>query len=61
MTIPKPKIAIEYFSSSPSPAIRPNANQYRPSRLIARIAKYAQPIHRRGSKLLVVSRLPAER
>ena len=36
--MPKPKIAIEYFSSSPSPAITPNSNQYRWSPVTARMA-----------------------
>src|SRR5258705_11966567 len=55
-TIAKPKTAIEYFSSKPSPATTPNQSQNRGSRLIARIAKYSQPIQNSGSRQLEVGR-----
>src|SRR5271170_121409 len=61
-TIPKANKAIEYFSCKPIPATTPNQSQYRGSlRLIASTAKYAQPIHKLGSKQLVPSKLPFER
>src|SRR5438552_15248779 len=60
-TTARPKIAIEYFSSKPSPATTPKENQQRASRLIATIAKYEHPIHSNGSNEFVVSRLPSDK
>src|SRR5437899_96110 len=62
ITIPETKKAIEYFSSSPRPAKIPTHSQYFGLfRLIARITKYAEAIHKFGSRQLVVNKLPFER
>ena len=57
-SIPKPKIAIEYLFSRPSPARRPNqSHNFWSPVLMMRIITKTQPIQNKGSKAFIDSQL----